>query len=171
MHLWFVRERSCWNNHPSAGAACGFCRLLKLDGFELSSSQQRPLYTSVFPFTHHRVTLQVFRHGAHEITNEQRRWFRIRSLDSIPIPSPHRRAIQTLITSLRRSPIYSPQQQQYRNARHGCQCRDRNSETRIIPKTNFQVLARGFHYDHVRHGTDDSEVACERRRQREHLPH
>jgi A/G-specific adenine glycosylase len=144
---------------------------LKLDGLKLSSSQQRPLYTSVFPFTHHRVTLQVFRHGVHEITNEQRRLFPIRSLDSVPIPSPHRRAIETLISSLTRSPVFSPQQQQYRNARHGCQDRDRNSETRIIPKTNFQVFASGFHYDHVRHRTDDSEIARERRRQGEHLPH
>ena len=30
MHLWFVRARSCWNNRPDAGAACGFCRLWKL---------------------------------------------------------------------------------------------------------------------------------------------
>ncbi|PYL62894.1 MAG: hypothetical protein DMF24_02355 [Verrucomicrobia bacterium] len=34
---------------------------LNRDGLKPSSSQQRPLYTSVFPFTHHRATLQVFR--------------------------------------------------------------------------------------------------------------
>ncbi|PYL07208.1 MAG: A/G-specific adenine glycosylase [Verrucomicrobia bacterium] len=72
---------------------------LKLDGLKPSSSPRRPLYMSVFPFTHHRVTLRVFRRGAREITNKRRRWFPIRSLDSVPIPSPHRRAIKTLIAS------------------------------------------------------------------------
>jgi A/G-specific adenine glycosylase len=112
---------------------------LRLDGLKPLSSQQRPLYTSAFPFTHHRVTLQVFRHGLHKVTNERRCWFPIRSLDSVPIPSPHRRAIQTLITSLTRSPIFSPQQQQHRNARHGCQDRDRNSEARIVPEPDFLI--------------------------------
>ena len=84
---------------------------LKLDGLKPSSSQQRPLYTSVFPFTHHRATLQVFRHGAQEITNEQRRWFRIRSLDSVPIPSPHLRAITDLlgVPRLRGPGVRTPQ--------------------------------------------------------------
>ena len=112
---------------------------LRLDGLKPLSSQQRPLYTSAFPFTHHRVTLQVFRHGLHKVTNERRYWFPVRSLDSVPIPSPHRRAIQTLITSLTRSPIFSPQQQQHRNARHGCQDRDRNSEARIVPEPDFLI--------------------------------
>lgn len=58
---------------------------------------RRPIYESVFPFTNHRVTLQAFCQVGHEITNEWQRWFRIRSLDSVAIPSPHRRAITNLL--------------------------------------------------------------------------
>jgi len=70
---------------------------LKLDGSKPATFPRRSIYTLVFPFTHHRVTLQVFRHGTDEIINEQRRWFPIRSLDSVPIPSPHLRAITDLL--------------------------------------------------------------------------
>jgi A/G-specific adenine glycosylase len=70
---------------------------LEVDCFKQSSSHRGAIYTSVFPFTHYRVTLQVFRRGAHKITNERQRWFLIRSLDSVPIPSPHRRAITDLL--------------------------------------------------------------------------
>jgi len=70
---------------------------LTLDGSKPPNLPRRPIYTLVFPFTHHRVTLQVFRRGTDEIINEQRRWFPIRSLDSVPIPSPHLRAITGLL--------------------------------------------------------------------------
>ena len=81
---------------------------LELDGFK-PSSLQRPIYNSIFPFTHHRVTLRVFprrlrkpdptsdRCGAPE--HRKQRWFAIRELESIPIPSPHRRAIVDLLSA------------------------------------------------------------------------
>ncbi len=70
---------------------------LKLDGLKPSSSRPRPVYRSVFPFTHYRVMLHLFRHRLHKIYNYRQRWFPFRKLQSIPIPSPHRRAIHQLL--------------------------------------------------------------------------
>jgi len=68
---------------------------LKLDGLK-PSSLRRPVYVSAFPFTHHRVALQVFRSKAGPAVYRQR-WFPIRHLNKIPMPSPHRRAIRALL--------------------------------------------------------------------------
>jgi A/G-specific adenine glycosylase len=69
---------------------------LKLDGFK-PSSLRRPVYVSAFPFTHHRVTLRVFRQPVREINTRSQRWFLTDALDVIPIPSPHRRALTALL--------------------------------------------------------------------------
>jgi A/G-specific adenine glycosylase len=69
---------------------------LKLDCFK-QSSLRGPIYESVFPFTHHRVTLRVFRQPQRKIDISNEHWFAIRQLKSIPIPSPHRRAIVSLL--------------------------------------------------------------------------
>jgi A/G-specific adenine glycosylase len=68
-----------------------------------------PIHMSIFPFTHHQVTLQVFRNPSRKIDNDRQRWFSTRALNSIPIPSPHRRAIVDLLSAkeaaaLRRRP-------------------------------------------------------------------
>ena len=59
------------------------------------SMRKRPIHVSIFPFTNHRVTLKVFRQRQNKI--DRQRWFPIRALGSIPIPSPHRRAIVDLL--------------------------------------------------------------------------
>jgi A/G-specific adenine glycosylase len=69
---------------------------LKLDGLK-PSSLQRPVYVSAFPFTHHRVTLHVFRQPVREINTSSQRWFLTDALHAIPIPSPHRRALTALL--------------------------------------------------------------------------
>jgi len=69
---------------------------LKLDGLK-PSSLRRPIYVSAFPFTHHRVKLCIFRQPAREIYTGRQRWFRTDALGAIPIPSPHRRAINALL--------------------------------------------------------------------------
>ena len=69
----------------------------KLDRFKRSSLSRRQVYSLIFPFTHHRVTLRVFRQAPCKIDNERQRWFPIRVLDSIPLPSPHRRALAALL--------------------------------------------------------------------------
>lgn len=60
-------------------------------------SNQRPIYTSIFPFTNHRVALNVFAQRRQKIDKHSQRWIRINSLESIPIPSPHCKALQHLL--------------------------------------------------------------------------
>jgi A/G-specific adenine glycosylase len=59
----------------------------------------RPLHVSTFPFTHHRVTLRVYRHRPRKIDISTQQWFARTALGSIPIPSPHRRAIEQLMAA------------------------------------------------------------------------
>jgi A/G-specific adenine glycosylase len=65
----------------------------------LSSSpkRRRTIHESIFPFTHHRITLKVFAQPEARIDGRTQRWMSIASLDSVPIPSPHRRAIVDLL--------------------------------------------------------------------------
>ena len=57
--------------------------------------QRGPVYESVFPFTHHRVTLSVYRRRAPKQIASGRQWFG--SIEEVAMPSPHRRAINALI--------------------------------------------------------------------------
>ena len=91
---------------------CGMWILppFKLDCFKRSSFHRRTIYRSVFPFTNHRVALKVYsqrRQRIHpskdefDITNKSaQRWIRIDKLDSIPMPSPHRRAVRHLLSEI-----------------------------------------------------------------------
>lgn len=56
--------------------------------------QRRPLYKSVFPFTHHRVTLFVYRCPPPRRIAPRQQWFK--SIEHVAMPSPHRRAIDAL---------------------------------------------------------------------------
>jgi A/G-specific adenine glycosylase len=59
---------------------------------------RQPLHRSEFPFTHHRITLTVYSdNGASG--NETARWFPLAELSSIPLPSPHRRALDDILAS------------------------------------------------------------------------
>jgi A/G-specific adenine glycosylase len=62
------------------------------------SANQRRVHRSVFPFTNHRVALNVYAMRRKKIDNHSQRWISINSLDSIPVPSPHRRAIAALVS-------------------------------------------------------------------------
>ena len=56
------------------------------------------LHRSQFPFTHHRVTLDVF--AATDVeTSDAHRWFTVADLSTIPVPSPHRRALDALLAN------------------------------------------------------------------------
>jgi A/G-specific adenine glycosylase len=57
-----------------------------------------PIYVSRFPFTHHQITLQVFR-GRRRRSKSSEHWRPISALDRIPIPLPHRRAINALLAA------------------------------------------------------------------------
>jgi A/G-specific adenine glycosylase len=58
--------------------------------------QSAPIYELQFPFTHHQVALRVF-----PIRTRRRKpdenWFSLQQLKRIPIPSPHRRAIEAIL--------------------------------------------------------------------------
>ena len=62
-----------------------------------STSSSSPVYMSIFPFTNHRITLKIFAHPPPRVRTEAQRWFSIAQLASIPLPSPHRRAIEQLL--------------------------------------------------------------------------
>lgn len=57
-----------------------------------------PIYRSIFPFTNHRVELNVYAQRRRKIDDHSQRWNRIDCLDSIPIPSPHRKALRYLLS-------------------------------------------------------------------------
>ena len=60
---------------------------------------ERPLHISTFPFTHHRVRLEIFARDRFTLDRTAHRWFPMRSIESIPMPSPHRRAVTELLTN------------------------------------------------------------------------
>ena len=62
-----------------------------------SSKTGPAIYESIFPFTNHRITLKVF--PARSRRDRSQRWFAEHELDSIPMPSPHRRAIEQLLAN------------------------------------------------------------------------
>ncbi len=71
-----------------------------LPRLEKPSKTRKPLHVSDFPFTNHRIRLIVFPHAAAKgATKSSRRWFPVEGLDSVPLPSPHRRALEMLISA------------------------------------------------------------------------
>jgi A/G-specific adenine glycosylase len=66
-----------------------------------SPKGKRAIHKSIFPFTNHRVTLRIFAQSPPQIDRCRQRWMDIHSLDSIPIPSPHRRAIADVLMAAR----------------------------------------------------------------------
>jgi A/G-specific adenine glycosylase len=139
---------------------------LVIDSSKQSRFQRRPVYKSVFPFTHHRVTLSVYRRPAPKRIAPKQQWFE--SVEEVAMPSPHRRAIDALV---RNNGNFSAQHEQHTDPGSSRHNRDRNAKPRIIPEANFQMFPRGFHHDHVRNRTDDCKVTGEGRCQREHFPH
>jgi A/G-specific adenine glycosylase len=71
---------------------------LIIDGLKQPRFQRPPVYESLFPFTHHRVTLSVYRRPAPKRIAPGQQWFG--SIDEVAMPSPHRRAAQSLIQTL-----------------------------------------------------------------------
>jgi A/G-specific adenine glycosylase len=55
------------------------------------------LYRSTFPFTHHRIAFSVYRRATPNRIAPAQQWFE--SIDHIAMPSPHRRAAQTLLSA------------------------------------------------------------------------
>ena len=79
--MWILpplKTRTCPERQPNGSAING------------------PIYRSIFPFTHHQVVLNVYRRRPRK-THKLQRWIKIASLGSVPVPSPHRRAITYLL--------------------------------------------------------------------------
>jgi len=72
---------------------------LESNRFRSSRLTLRPIHVSVFPFTHHRVTLRVFRAPPRRQLGATQRWFPISKLAAVPIPTPHRRALSDLLAA------------------------------------------------------------------------
>jgi A/G-specific adenine glycosylase len=71
-----------------------------LPRLEKPPASVRPLHRSEFPFTHHRITLTVFSQPrSPRLLRSSQRWFSIDALDSLPLPSPHRRALAELLNA------------------------------------------------------------------------
>lgn len=62
-----------------------------------TAPRRRPLLQLDFPFTHHRITLAVFAQSGPKLPKNHQRWFQLRALDRLPVPSPHRRALAKLL--------------------------------------------------------------------------
>jgi A/G-specific adenine glycosylase len=83
-----------------------------IDCLKPSGFQRRPVYESVFPFTHHRVTLSVYRRLAPKRIGPGQQWFG--SIEEVAMPSPHRRAINALLNG-----DFSMQHEQHEGSRNG----------------------------------------------------
>ena len=68
---------------------------LELDCLKQSSLGKKPVYESLFPFTHYRVTLSVYRRAGPKRIASSQKWFG--AIEKVAMPSPHRRAIDALI--------------------------------------------------------------------------
>jgi A/G-specific adenine glycosylase len=92
-HALIVRQNKILLQAPSHRWR-GMWILPSLNG---DSNGGRAIYQAQFPFTNHQITLQIFFASDRMIDKGSSRWFSKRQLASIPIPSPHRRAISALL--------------------------------------------------------------------------
>jgi A/G-specific adenine glycosylase len=74
--------------------------------------QRRPVYESVFPFTHHKITFLVYCFPAQKRIVPGQQWFK--SIEDVAIPSPHRRAIDALLDA-----DFSVQHEQHQSPGNG----------------------------------------------------
>lgn len=68
---------------------------LELDSSNPAIVGKKPVYESVFPFTHHRVTLSVYHCPAPKRIGLRQKW--LESIEHVAMPSPHRRAVDALL--------------------------------------------------------------------------
>jgi A/G-specific adenine glycosylase len=66
------------------------------------------LHAEFFSFTHHRITLAVLDQSPPRRVKRDQRWFSVRDLEAIPVPSPHRRALVKLLAAQKLCSTFSP---------------------------------------------------------------
>ena len=91
-HAFVVKKRAILLQ-PAQRRWRGMWILPQLD----DKTRNGPIYQAPFPFTNHQITLKIFQGAYPKPTGRRTRWFSRRQLRSIPIPSPHRRAIEQLL--------------------------------------------------------------------------
>ncbi|RFC43610.1 MAG: A/G-specific adenine glycosylase, partial [Verrucomicrobia bacterium] len=100
----FVEERAAWIATDSAvlleqqvgNRSRGLWKFPVL----LEPAPAGPLFETVYPFTHHKVTLRVYAGAVPEMLSASQRWFAKRSiLDEAALPAGHRRALVALVGS------------------------------------------------------------------------
>jgi len=89
----FIRHRNFVLLEQSRGRWQNMWILPRLNGAKRGAM----LLSLNFPFTHHRVRLEVFAKSSPTLPNENSRWFKPIALASLPIPTPHRRALAQLL--------------------------------------------------------------------------
>lgn len=93
---WIVQDQRVLLEQQKGRRAGGMWKLPPLAG----PAQGRPLYQTVYPFTHHKVTLRVHPSPPPDSPAENQRWFALATvLDEAPLPAGHRRALTALLTS------------------------------------------------------------------------
>jgi A/G-specific adenine glycosylase len=85
---------------------------LETSGLKQQRFQRTAVYQSVFPFTHHRITLSVYRCSAPKRIASAQQWFE--SIEHVAMPSPHRRATNALLGA-----SFSMQHKQHENSGNG----------------------------------------------------
>jgi len=102
---------------------------LKVAGSTLKASA---VHESVFSFTHHRITLAVYRCPVPRKISSEQQW--VRTIEDAAMPSPHRRAIEALIGN---NGNFSAQREQQDNASRSRPDRNRESKASVIPKNGL----------------------------------
>jgi A/G-specific adenine glycosylase len=90
---WIVKRGALLLEQQVGARWRGLWKLPLLAG---AASEEEPLWTATYPFTHHRVTLRVYRAATPRKLSAAQRWFSAEALREVALPSPHRRAVEAL---------------------------------------------------------------------------
>ena len=72
----------------------------KLPLLESETEEATPLFETIYPFTHHRITLRVYPSQTPAVHKDFQRWFALESvLSEAALPAGHRRALLALIST------------------------------------------------------------------------
>jgi A/G-specific adenine glycosylase len=95
-HAFIVRQKTLLLQRANHR----WCGMWILPPLPASLINRRPVYRSTFPFTNHCVAMNVYARRRWKIDKDSQRWIRVDLLESIPIPSPHRRAVRHLLSEV-----------------------------------------------------------------------
>jgi A/G-specific adenine glycosylase len=89
---WIVRRGRILLEQQTGPRWRGLWKLPALD----ATPEAAPVFTHDYPFTHHRITLNVFTQPAPAQLRENQSWHPLGALAALPLTAPHRRAIGRL---------------------------------------------------------------------------